>query len=151
MKVKLYQHTGETKWKMEISQTNSLSGWQHHSKPVTSLQFTFLQTPVQWHFLLITPASLLVSGLICRVKNYSVLFCLWEGISRAAAMLITISADFGRSGLSWKREALRTALGTGQPRGGTLGFHCRASLFQEQVIREKQADLQWSYVKHHSS
>lgn len=65
-------------------------------------------------------------------------------------MLIITYAAFGRSGFSWKREALGTTLGTGQPRGGTLGFHCRASLFQEQVIREEQADLQWSYVKHHS-
>lgn len=33
------------------------------------------------------------------------------------------------------------ALGTGQPRGGMLGFHCCASLLGEQVIQEKQADL----------
>lgn len=65
-------------------------------------------------------------------------------------MLITTHEAFGMSGFSCKRAALGTALGTGQPRGGTLGFHCRASLFQEQVTREKQVDLQWSYVKHHS-
>lgn len=68
MKVKLHQHTGETKWKIEKFPRQTLwlaAALQACHIPaiyIPATWFFILHTPVWWHFLWITPASLLGSG-----------------------------------------------------------------------------------------
>lgn len=96
MKVKLHQHTGETKWKIEKFPRQTLwlaAALQACHIPaiyIPATWFFILHTPVWWHFLWITPASLLGSGeellgFILLVRRHH----------RDAGVLITTHAAFG--------------------------------------------------------
>lgn len=75
-------------------------------------------------------------------------FLLIKDIIMGADILIPIYAVFCEPEFSLGEQqainksffrGLLMALGTGQPQGGMLGFHCCAWLLCEQVIQEKQA------------